>query len=112
MEDYEPIRSGSLRPIEAVLENARGPVDLTGCTVGFAMRRIESLPVARSLVTGVAEVVGLPRRGAVAYQWVSGETDQPGRYRIEWEVTDTEGRPTFFPVGSSRRLDILPALAT
>lgn len=84
------------RVLGAVLRYSDGdPIDLTGCTVIFAMR----------LTTGVyadvyadATVDADPTSGAVTFDdWPAGSLDDAGVYVAEFVITDTGGGETTVP---------------
>lgn len=65
-------------------------VDLTGATVVFNMRGV--LSRAPATVARLAPP-------AVQYAWQAGDTDQPGLYRAEFEITYPGGQVETFPTG-------------
>lgn len=67
------------------------PVNLTGTTIRFLMRK----PVG-ALVDGVATITN-PVAGTVAYQPVAADVAIVGKYRQEWEVTFGDGKVLTFP---------------
>ncbi|AVO37398.1 BppU family phage baseplate upper protein [Pukyongiella litopenaei] len=81
------IKQGDTRPaLEAVLMDAKGnPVDLTGATARLHLARNGKVVVDAPCI-----IVDAPA-GLVRYQWAVGDTDQPGAYAAEIEVTDAGG---------------------
>ena len=93
------IRQNDTKPylqavISEVLSNPlrAEPVDLTSCTVKFIMRRTGA---AAAKVGAAVEIVdGL--NGVVQYKWAAADTDTPGDYIAEFEVTDTGNKVTTY----------------
>jgi len=85
-------------------------VDLTLATeVRFKMV-LRGANAGNLKVDGVASVVGSPTDGVCTYQWVTGDTDQPGTYGAEWEVTWDDGRVETFPTIGVDFVSIRPDL--
>lgn len=82
--------------------------DLTGCTVNFIMRR-QDAPTGPAKVNALAELV-TPSRGQVRYSWVGTDTDTPGLYNAEWQVTYPDGRKQTFPTLSYHTISVLADL--
>lgn len=83
------IRRGDLDPpIRPTLEYSDGsPIDLAGVSsVKLLMRR----PGTYNTIEKTAEVYDA-ENGVVQYAWVAGDTDTPGDYEAEWEVTFANG---------------------
>lgn len=94
------IKSNDRLPaIEGTLGFSNGaPADLTGATsVHFIMRErgASGPPKVRSLATIVAA-----GDGRVRYDWAAVDTDTPGVYDAEWQVTYSDGRARSFPTDS------------
>lgn len=79
-------------PIKATLEDADGPVDLTGATVKFLMQDLQGNQVvdASATITNASQ-------GKVEYNWVSGDVDTAGEFEAEFEVTFSSGKVRTFP---------------
>lgn len=69
------------------------PVDITGCTVRFIMRRVGK---PTKLVNQLASITS-PTTGDVQYQPVGSDVDTEGKYEQEWEVTFPSTRKLTFP---------------
>ncbi len=90
------IKEGDLEPpIEAYLQYADGTaINVTGKTVNFKWRLRDN--DLATLNSGAATVVDGPT-GHVKYDWQTAETNVPGAYYGEFEVTISAGRTITFP---------------
>jgi hypothetical protein len=68
------------------------PVDLTGCTIRFLLRK-PGLTIAQPAT------ITAPLVGKVSYQPVAGDVSESGKYQQEWEVTFGDSRILTFPNG-------------
>ena len=67
-----------------VTDKSGFPVDLTSCTAKFIMTSdISGAPK----VDAAAEIMSPATDGRLRYQWAIGDTDTPGIYFAEFEVT-------------------------
>lgn len=107
MADYT-IKSFDRRPVlRARLTTAGGPVNLFDAeSVDFIMRAANGGAVK---VNARAEIVDASY-GIVEYAWAAGDTDVPGKYQGEWEVTWEEGVTQTFPTLTYHSIDILADL--
>ena len=80
------------------------PVDLTGTTVFFLLRKVTVF------VRQPATIVGTPTNGDVKYQPVAVDVEVPGKYEQEWEVDFGDGRTLTFPNGDYNIVNILDDL--
>jgi hypothetical protein len=69
------------------------PVNLTGCTLLFLMRR-KGKPLKSVQQTGL---IVDPLGAAVQYQPILADVNQSGVYEQEWEVTFPSGQVLTFP---------------
>lgn len=89
------LKAADTKPdLTATLLDAAGvAVNLTGATVEFAMKKnggsSTKVSAAATLVT--------PSAGTVKYVWQSADTDTPGDYNAEFEVTFGDGTVLTFP---------------
>lgn len=95
------VRENDLQPIAStVLSRGSTVIDLTAegaTTVKFTMRhRYDS---AVKIDEATAAITDGPN-GKLAYTWVTGDTDTPGVYLADWEVT-FPGGPETFPTRAS-----------
>jgi hypothetical protein len=67
--------------------------DLTGATVKFVMRKVDNL----SPKIAAAGSFDDRTAGLVRYSWLPVDTDTPGTYDAEWEVTYSSGKKQTFP---------------
>lgn len=82
-------------------------VDLTGSSVQFIMRTVDpgapKVKAAAAIVTASAPAV-------VEYTWAAVDTDSPGSYLGEFEVTFPDSRVRTFPTEGYFTIDILSDL--
>ena len=99
------IKKGDTTPaIASTLLDADGnPVNLTGATVRFIMRK----KGASSAKVNAAATVVTPAAGTVSYSWQSADTDTASRYEAEWEVTFSGGAKQTFPNSSHLIVEVL-----
>ena len=64
------------------------PLDLTGSTVKFQMRKSDD---RRFTVNNDADLVE-PTDGTVSYSWGPNDLAVPGTYLVQWEVTYADTR--------------------
>lgn len=64
------------------------PIDLSGATVRFQMRKDDDKQFTINAVATIADDVG----GEVVYQWATNDLAVPGDYSVQWEVTFADGR--------------------
>ena len=91
------IRQGDTLPtIRATLTTTTGAVvDLSSAaSVIFKMAR---RPGVTPKINAAAAVIGLPTAGTVEYTFLTADTDAPGRYVGEWQVTFSSGAIETFP---------------
>jgi len=70
-----------------VLTGTTTPVDLTGATVKFQMRKDND---RRYQVDATASIVS-PSGGTVTYSWGANDLANPGPYLAQWEITFSGG---------------------
>lgn len=76
-------QNDTLPKLGAILQDEdKEPVDITGATVRFHMSPYNKDEV---LIDEEAEIIDATE-GKVAYQWQTGDTETPGRYRGEFEI--------------------------
>lgn len=87
-----PFVQGDTGPdLESVIHergNPANPLDLTGCTVKFQMRKDDD---RRFTVNNTATIVDAAG-GRVRYQWGPNDLAVSGEYAIQWEVTYSDNR--------------------
>ena len=83
-----------LPPLRVQLIEDNGyPANLTDATVRFIMKRN---PNASPVVDAQATILD-PLNGVVEYAWQAGDTDSPGMYVAEFEVTYPDGTIKTYP---------------
>ena len=91
------IKQGNLSPrIETVLEVDGTPLNLT-LAAEVQLRMVLSRYPYTIAVSDNATGFAADTTGAVWYQWLAGQTDVAGRYRIEWTVIYLDGKETTVP---------------
>lgn len=106
------IKVGDLEPpLEAVLFKSAGGalLDLTEAdTVVAHVRCMEDDPPP--LISREVQVVDADA-GVVRFEWQAGETDIPGLYEIEFEITWSNARSQTVPTKSNQTFRIYQAIA-
>lgn len=64
------------------------PIDLSGATVRFQMRKADD----RAFTIDAAATVTDAGEGEVLYQWATNDLANPGDYQVQWEVTFADAR--------------------
>jgi hypothetical protein len=80
------------------------PVNLTGTTVYFLLRKVSVF------IRKAATIVEPAINGDVQYQPVLADVEIPGKYEQEWEVNFGDGRILTFPNGDYNIVNILDDL--
>lgn len=99
--------------IETILRDENGTaVDLNGASIRFHMAPIEG-----GAVTVNAEAVNEQdttngENGHVSYTWQAGDSDTPGLYLSEWEVTYVGGEVQTFPNTGYLLVRVTPQLSS
>lgn len=93
-----------LPPIRGILKDSNGvAVDISGATVKFNMKLASGATTAK--VSSGATVNSAPA-GDVQYDWALVDTDTPGAYNGEFEVTFGSGKVETFPNRDDQKLQI------
>lgn len=102
MADFTLKAHDRLPSIQATLS-----ADLTTATgVKFIMKATQGNTVK---VNAAATIVSAAS-GVVRYDWLAVDTDTPGSYQAEWQVTWTGGKAQTFPTTSYHTVDVLADL--
>lgn len=105
------IKQGDLRPlITSTLRDSTGAViNLTNAAITFKMW-LKGAPTATVKVDAAGAIVNPPGTdGKVSYTWVGTDTNTPGRYLAEWQITFTGALPQTHPSNKYLIIDVLPA---
>lgn len=70
------------------IQTEDGPTDITGASVKFQMREVESA----TLKVDSSAVITAATSGGVRYDWGSSDLNTQGEYRAWWRVTFSSGR--------------------
>lgn len=73
--------------LEFVITKDGRPVDLTGCTVYFTMKKIGGDIKINKAQCSIVDA----ESGLVKYEWQAGDTSEAGDYEGEVEVVDANG---------------------
>ena len=103
------IKQNDTSPLMVVtLKDAAGnAIDLTAATVRFHMKRINQATVK---VYGSATVLD-DDAGRVRYAWQAADTDTPGTFQGEFEVTYSTGEIETFPNDGFLAIEIIDDIA-
>lgn len=85
-------KQNDTKPIEAVLKDRNGRVDLTGASVKFLMQDLSG-----NQIVDAAATVTDASSGEVEYEFDPTETDEDGEFEGEFEVTTSGGIVKTFP---------------
>lgn len=114
MSSHFPITMGDTLPVltSSLMDADGAAIDLTGATVTFRMRAMES---ATLKVNAAATVDAPATAGKVRYAWQVADTDTPGGFFAEWRITYAAGQLTVpneapIVVQNRARLEDLPAV--
>jgi len=106
--DFTMKANDLLPSIQATLTSNGGPIDLSTATgVDFIMR-LTNGTVPK--VDAPAVIVGDPGWGVVRYDWTGTDTNAPGTYQGEWEITWGDGKKQTVPTLTYHTIDILADL--
>lgn len=105
------IKENDTRPvyIATLLDDAVAVDITTATTVKFKMRDANAVDPVEPKVDGTMVVSNAPG-GIVSYTWVAGDTDTPGDYNVEIEVTWGDGGIQTFPNASYGAVQVVEDL--
>lgn len=79
--------------IVETLSQSGSAINLTSCTVRFHLRN----KVSSTRLIDAAAVIDNAATGQVHYDWQTGDTDTPGTYWRQWEITLPSGKKVKVP---------------
>lgn len=97
-----------LPSIQAVLSSGGAPVDLS--PVGTAVNFIMRTEAGSTVKVNAAATIVTPAAGVVRYDWQAIDTDVPGKYVAEWQVTWPGGKRQTFPTLTFHSVEIVQDL--
>lgn len=102
------VKAGDTRP----RIKARLSADATDVfsSVLFHMAKKDGTLVIEDGVASIEEQPSAESGGIVSYQWVSGDTDDPGEYNAEFEVHFNDGRIESYPNSEYLTVHIIEGL--
>jgi hypothetical protein len=111
MADVDIKRGDSWPPVDAVLSDQDGPIDLTTATSVKLLFKTTTGSTAYSRVCTVTDALG----GEVRYIWTladaaSGPTSAVNSFNIEWEITWSDGTVTTVPNVGYKTLSVVADL--
>jgi hypothetical protein len=83
-------------PLEAILRDARGPVDLTDWTVRFVMT-VKGSTVLKVDKTADIDADQVNNKGLVSVPWAAEDVDTAGDYECEFIGTTPDSKQVTFP---------------
>ena len=105
MADFTIGEGDRLPEINATLKVDGVAIDLTSATVKFIMADTDG-----TLKVDAAATVVSAAAGTVKYAWIAADTDTPGEYTAEWEITFSDTRKETVPNGPKLTVQITPQL--
>lgn len=90
-------KGDTFTPLEAVLRDISGRVNLTGATVVFSMKSIAGVLKVNAQPATIGEQT--ISAGSVSYEWADDDVDTVGKYRGEFVATFPNGKSVTFPRG-------------
>lgn len=82
------VQGNTAPDLNAVLKADGSPLDLTGCSVKFQMRKADD----RRFTISSAATITDAAAGEVRYIWGPNDLAVPGTYQVQWEVTYADAR--------------------
>lgn len=106
------VQNDTAPPISSRLTDSGTPVDLNTENIGnvrFHMENKYKEIVIDDDLTGRVNVVD-PDLGEVEYVWKTGQTENIGTYRAEWQVLYDDGKIETFPSSGKVTIEIVEEL--
>lgn len=90
----------------ALTDGAGNAVNLAGASGLFLLKHSRT----RELKVSSAIVIVDAAAGTVRYDWAAGDTDEPGEYNAEIQITFSDSTIATFPNGDYHRLTVVKDL--
>ena len=102
------IKQGDTAPAftATLTDGAGAAINLTGATALFLMKNRKT----RELVVSAAATITGATTGKVSYAWAAGDTDIPGGYDVEIQITFSDSTIETFPNGDYHKLTVVKDL--
>jgi hypothetical protein len=100
--DFTIKRGDTWGPLEAVLEDRNGPIDLTTASKVKMLMKSSTLSITTGPLT-IPEQHGA-NKGKVEYDWEEGDLSIVGTYNVEFEIEWESGRKQTVPNGAEGEL--------
>lgn len=107
MADFNIKRGDTWPPIDAVLSDDDGPIDLTSATT---VKIIFKTPGAGSTTFNGTCTITDALSGAVRYVWGPTDTATVNTYNVEYEITWTDSTKTTIPTIGYKTVEVLQDL--
>lgn len=112
MSDFEMKVGDTLPYLDATLNDANGPVDLTGAIIRVVMESSGGVEIINQTSTGSLVSILSSTGGQVRYAWQPNDLARAGNYALEWEAIFGTGAQIRFPNSRHVSLTVKPALST
>jgi hypothetical protein len=105
--DFTIKANDRLPSIQATLSSGGSALNLATAT---AVKFIMKTAVGSTIKVNSAATIVTPADGVVRYDWAAIDTDTPGEYVAEWEITWTGGKKQTVPTLTYHEVTVLADL--